>query len=162
MKTQLMEGWSGGWKPAVDQRPDMEENEEYDDWMDRVGYEHTQTMGNPDGYHAEIWVKLKEGGYEAAWIVVLSDGNTTSDIKVEGLLNLADLMSHLGAGFTASCLDGLELSQMWNDRSEFRKQREKAQEVMMNAIKQHEDPCDCSACITGREKAKAERAAGMN
>lgn len=145
-----MEGWSGGWKPAVDQRAEIEKEEEFDDWMKRVGYEHNQTMGNPDGYHAEIWVKLKEDGHEAAWIVVLSDGFTTTDISVMGHLDLADLMSHLGPGFTASCLDGHELGHLWGEQAAFRKHREKAQEFMMRVIKQHEEPCDCADCIAGR------------
>ena len=162
-KTQLVKGWSdGGWKEAVDNRGMPKDDEVYDDYMKRVGYEHTQTMGNPNGYHAETWTKLSKNSHEADWIVILSDGNTTIDIMVTGYMNLADLMSHLGPGFTASCLDGEELSAIWAERAAFRDARDKAKSKMMDTIKKHQEPCDHPECIANHEREKAAQVSRYN
>lgn len=146
--------WNGDTK---DPRPEKPEDEDYEKWMQGLGYEVVQEFGNPDGYSYELW-SLKG---KAEWMVVITDGKECEDVSVRGFRNLADIMSHLGPGATASVMDGEELGMIWAERSEFREQRAAALKHMQgfaehvgaqlgNAMAQG---CQCEKCIAERAAA---------
>lgn len=155
MKTEDVEmlGWTNGNWCTVPNDPRMVETEgdDYDKWMVANGYTNAQVFGCPDGYHYNLWAHKDRG----LWIVSISDNNDFEDVLVKGFRNLADILSHLGAGAVSSVLDGGELGLMWAERATQREAMGTLQSIAsraMGAMAQKAQECECADCVANREK----------